>query len=81
MYSQDSLVDKIFVVLMERPTLSGMMSLAVMIEAVAFHSRASRVVWPCFQTLHSELTFDGFEDILDRELQRGEAVIHLVGSE
>ena len=24
---------------------------------------------------------DGFEDILDRELQRGEAVIHPVGSE
>jgi len=31
--------------------------------------------------LHSGLTLDGFEDILNQELQRGEAVIHPTGSE
>jgi len=34
-----------------------------------------------FQTLHPGLTLDGFEDVLDRGLQRGEAVIYSVRSE
>jgi len=34
-----------------------------------------------FQTLHPELTFDGFEDVLDQEFQWSEAVIHSVSSE
>jgi len=41
---------------------------------------ASRVMRVCLQTLHPELTFDGFEDVLDRKLQRGEVVRYLVSS-
>ena len=35
----------------------------------------------CFRTLHLWLTLDRFEDILDQELQGGEAVIHSIGLE
>jgi len=41
---------------------------------------ASRVACVCLRTLHPMFTFDGFEDVLDRELQHGEAVRYLVNS-
>jgi len=52
---------------MEGPTLRSSMSLAI--------------VCSYLRTLYPKLTLDGFEDVLNRELQRGEAVIHPVGSE
>ena len=34
-----------------------------------------------FRTLRPGLTLDGFKDVLDQELQRGEVVIHSVSSD
>ena len=78
--SKIALLDKIFKVLTEGSTLRRLVSFAVMEGAVVLRSGTSRIVWLCFRTLHSGLTFDGFKDIMDRELQRSEAVIHAVGS-
>ena len=48
-------------------------SLAVKEEAIVFHSEMSRIVW-----LHA---LDGFEDVLDLELQRSEVIVYPVSSE
>jgi len=58
-----------------------MVSLTVIEGSVVLHFRMSRVVLLYFRTLHPGLTLDGFEDVLDRELKWGEAVIHPVDSE
>ena len=78
--SEIALLDKIFNVPTEGPTLRSPVSFVVMEGAVVLRSRTSMVVWFCFWTLYLGLTFDDFEDILDRELQGDKAVIHPVGS-
>jgi len=40
-----------------------------------------RIVLLRFWRLHLGLALDGFKDVLDQELQQGEAVVHLVSSE
>ena len=79
--SDITLLDKIFKVLREGPTLGSLVSLPVMERVVVLLSEMSGVMLLCFRMLHLGLTLDGFKDVLDRELQRGEAVIHPVGSE
>ena len=64
--SEIALLDKIFEVLMEGPTLRSLVSLAVIEEVIVLHSGTSRVVLPCFWALH--LTLDGLEDVLDWEI-------------
>ena len=49
--------------------------------AIVLHSGTSKVVWFFSWTLYPDLTFDGFEDVMVRELQRSEAVVHPVGFE
>jgi len=49
--------------------------------AIVLHSGTSMVVLLCFWMFHPGLTLDGFEDVMDRELQRDEAFIHSIGSE
>ena len=75
-----TLMDKIFKLLTERPTMRSSISLVVMEGTVVSCFMASRVIHVCIQTLHPGLIFDGFEDVLDQELQRGEAVRYLVSS-
>jgi len=38
------------------------------------------IMWLRFWMSHPGLTLDSFEDVLDRELQRSEAVVHLASS-
>ena len=57
------------------------MPLAIKERAVIFRSETGRIMLLWFQTLHPVLTLDGFEDVLNQELQRDEAVIHSVISE
>jgi len=66
--SDITLLDKIFKILSERPTLRSLVSFAVMKGAVVFRSGASKVVLLCFWTLIPGLTLDGFKDVLDWEL-------------
>ena len=75
-----SLLNKIFEILLERPALRSLVSLAVMDGVVVFGSGTSRIVWLRFWTLHPGLTLDGFEHILDRKFQWSKAVIHPVDS-
>ena len=49
--------------------------------AVVLRSGTSMILWLYFRKLHQGLTLDDFEDVLDQELQQGEAVIHSVGLE
>jgi len=74
-------LNKIFEVHVKRPVLRGSVSLVVMEGVVVFCFGTSKIVWLCFQKLHPGLNLDGFEDVLDRALQRSETIIHLVGSE
>ena len=71
--SEITLLDKIFKVFIEGLTLGCLVSLVVMKGAVVLRSGTSRVVLLCFRMLQPGLTLDVFKDILDRELQRGEA--------
>jgi len=57
------------------------MPLAIMKKAVTLRSGMGRMVLLWLQMLHPRLTLDGFKDILDKEFQWGEAVIHPVSSE
>jgi len=78
--SEIALLEKIFKVLTVGPTLRSSVSLAVMEGTIVSRSRTSKVMCFCLRVLHPKLTFDGFEDVLDRELQRGK-VGYSVGSE
>ena len=80
MCSRRALLNEIFEVLTEGPTLRSLVSLAAMKGAVVFRSGIGMAVWLRFRTLHPGFTLDGFEDILNRELQQSEIVIHPVGS-
>jgi len=75
------MLDKIFKVFMGGPTLRSPMPHAVIVGAVFLRFETSRVVLLYFWTFHPGLTLDGFEDVLDREVQWGEAAIHLVSSD
>ena len=78
--SEITLLDKIFKVPVERLALRSSMFLVIMEGTIVSRFGASRVAHVCLRTLHPGLTFDDFEDILDRELQRGETVKYLVSS-
>ena len=65
--SEIALLDKIFKVFTEGPTLRSLVSFAVMEGAIVFRSGTSRVTRFCFQTHHPGLIFDGFENILNQE--------------
>ena len=78
--SEIAMVDKIFRILMEGPALKSLVSLVIIEGAVVIRSETSRVVLLWFRALYPGLTLEGFKDILDRELQRGEVAIHPVGS-
>ena len=56
---------------MEILALRSSVSIIVIKETVVFHFGVNKVV-------HLGLTFDGFEDVLDRELQRDEAARYLI---
>ena len=79
--SEIILLDKIFKVLTEEPTLRNLVSFVLMEGAVDLRSGTSMVMWFFFWMLNSGLTFDGFEDVLNRELQQGEVVVYSVGLE
>jgi len=74
------LLDKIFEILAEGSTLGSPVSLEIMERAVVLRFGTGSILLLRFQTLHPGLTLDGFEDVLNRELQRSEAVIHSVSS-
>ena len=76
--SEIALLDKIFKNLTEGSALRSSVSLTVVEGTIVSCSGTSRVAYFCLQTLHPGLTLDGFKDILDWELQRGEAVGYLV---
>jgi len=76
-----TLLDKIFKVLTEGSALISLVSLSVVEGTVVPRCGTSRVVCFCLRMLHLGLTFVGFEDTLDRELQRGEAVGFSLGLE
>ena len=78
--SEIALLDKIFKILAERLALRSSVSLVVVDAIIVSRFGPSRVTHVCLRTLHPGLTFDGFEDVLDRELQRGEAIRYLVRS-
>ena len=61
--------------------MGSLVSLAIMKRSIVLCSWPGRIMLLRFRMLHSGLILDGFEDVLDRELQRGEAVIHSVSSE
>ena len=75
-----SLLDKTFEILAEGLALESSVSLIIMDKAVILRSRMERIMLLRFQMLHLGLTLDGFKDVLDRELQRGEAVIYSASS-
>jgi len=77
--SEIALLDKIFKVLTERPTLRSSMSFVGMNSSLSL--RYERVVCFCVLTPHPGLTLNGLEYVLDWELQRDEAVRYLIGSE
>jgi len=68
--SEIVLLDKIFKVLTEGPSLGSLVPLAVIKGAVVFRSGTSRVVLFCCWTLHPGLTLDGFEDVLIESFSR-----------
>ena len=72
-------MNKIFKILVEGPTLGSLVSFAIM-ERVVLRSGTGRTMLLRFQMLHPGLTLESFEEILDRELQRSEVVIHSVNS-
>jgi len=80
-FSKIFLPGKIFEILAEGPVLESSVSFAALEGVVVFRSGMSTIVWLCFRTLHPGLALDSFEDVLDRELQRSEAVIHPTSSE
>jgi len=80
MYSRRYPYYKIFKVLTEGPTLRSLVSFAIMEGTVVSRFGTNMVVCFCLRTLHPGLTVDGFEDVLDRELQRGEVIGYSVGS-
>jgi len=67
-----ALSDKIFKILTEELTLRSLISLAVVEEIVVSRFGTSRVMCFYLRMLHSGLTLNGFEDVLNRELQRSE---------
>ena len=54
---------------MEERTLESLVSLTIMKIAIVLRSGIRRIILLQFQMLNPELTLDGFEDILDWELQ------------
>ena len=66
--SEIALLDMIFKVLTKGPTLNSLVSFTIIEGAIVLRSRTSGVIWFCFRMLYSGLTFDGFEDVLDRVL-------------
>jgi len=66
---------------MEGPTLESPMPFVIMKRKVILYSGTGAIVLVWFRTLHLGLGLDAFKDVLDRELQRGEAIIHSVSSE
>ena len=78
---EDSLLDKIFKVLTEGPTLRSSVYFLFMKGIIVSHSGTSKVVCFCLRMLRPELNFDGFKDVLDRELQLDEAIGCLIGLE
>jgi len=74
-------MDKVFKIHAERSTLGSLMPLAIMERAVILHSGSGKIVLLWLLMLHPRLIVDGFEDVLDRELQWSEVVIHSVSSE
>jgi len=79
-FSEIALLDKIFKVLAERPTLRSSVSFVVVERTIVSHFGANSIIRVCLWTLHPGLTFDGFEDVLDQEPQQVEAVRYLVSS-
>ena len=79
-FSEIALLDNIFKVLTERRSLRSSASLVVVVGIVVSRFEESRVAGVCLWTFQPGLTFDGFEDVLNRELQRGETVRYLVSS-
>ena len=61
--------------------MRSLISLAVMERGIVLRFGTSTGVRFCFQMLHPGLVFDGFEDVLNRELQQGEAAVHPIDSE
>jgi len=59
----------------------SLVSLALMEGAVVFRFEMSRIMRLRFRTLHLGLTFDGFEDVMDWEIQWSESIIDPVSSE
>jgi len=75
-----ALLDKIFKILAERLTLRSLVPLVVVEGTIVSCFRASRVARVCLRVLHPGLTFDDFEDVLNREFQQSEVVRYLVSS-
>ena len=57
------------------------MPFAIMERVLILCSGTTMIVLLWLRTLHPRLIFNGFEDVLDRELQWGEVVIHSISSE
>ena len=78
--SEIALLDNIFNILAERLALRSSVSIVVVKRIVVSRFVASKIAGVCLWILHPGQTFDGIEDVLDRELQRGETVRYLVSS-
>ena len=77
-FSEIALLEKIFKILTEESIMRSLMPLVVVERTIVSRSGMSRVVYFCLRTLYPGLSLDGFEDVLDLELQQGEAVGYLI---
>ena len=64
-FSEITLLDKIFKILTEGPTLRSSVPLAVVEGTIVSRSGTSMVVYFCLRMLHTGLTLDGFEEVLN----------------
>ena len=62
------LLDKIFEIFEDGPTLGSSVSFAIMERTVVLRSGMGIIMLLRFQTLHSGLTLDSFVDVLDLSL-------------
>jgi len=74
-FSKIPLLDKTFEILVEGLTLESPMALVIMERTIVLRSGTGMIMLLRFRTLHSVLTLDDFENVMYRELQRGEAII------
>ena len=77
---EEILLDELFQVLSEGPTMNGLVSLVVIVGAIFFYSRKRRIVPDWSRALNTQLVLKGVEDLGDRELQRSEMLFHQIVS-